>query len=143
MLTVRAVRLTLRLRAIAQRVQFPDLARRQGAYLSWRQSVEREGAHPDAGEVAHLVAEAGQHPAHLPVAALADRDLQDALVARPLHDLDATAAGPEPLAAARVGEPHAVLKLLCHFGSDVPVDDGAVCFRDAVARVSEPIRQLP
>src|SRR5687767_4732738 len=92
------VLLTLALR-VSKTLQLAHLAARQRAKLARIQAVDRQRSHANAREVADLVPELGKHPPDLPIAAFADRNLQDALVTQAFDQLDAAAAGLEALAA--------------------------------------------
>src|SRR5689334_8340931 len=63
-----------RFRAMGQRAQRLNLTTGERAGMAEGETFERQGAHLDARQIAHLVAQARQHPADLAVAAFADRD---------------------------------------------------------------------
>src|SRR6185503_2715621 len=106
------------------------------------QPVQREWSHANAREIADVVTELREHPPHLAVASFADGDLQDALVAQPLDDLDSAPAGAKAFAGLRVRQPYAALHLLDDARRNEAVDHGAICLGDAVTRVRELIGEL-
>src|SRR2546423_13663362 len=94
-----------------QLLQILPLAARQWPELTGPKPVQRESSHPHARQIAHLVADLGEHSSNLPIANLTNGDLQNGLIARSLDDVDLGAAGLES-ALVRVGQPDAALKLL-------------------------------
>src|SRR4051812_34518389 len=111
--------------AAGEALEFLDLAGGEFAKRTGGEAFEGEGAHFHAGQVADLVAGAGEHAADLAVLAFAERDLEDAFLAQALDHADVAAPGLEALALA-VGEPDALLELFDHARFHGAVDDGAV-----------------
>lgn len=123
----------------AQRSQ---LRWREGAAFADRQAGEGEGAHRNAGEVADFVAEGGEHSADFAVFAFTQGDLDDAAVAETLGGADFSATGFLAAAAMPITEPDARLHFGQLLGRENTVDDRAICFRHAVTRMRQMLRQL-
>ena len=110
-----------------------------------RQPGEADIPDPDAREAADRVADGGQHPPHLPVAALIDRQFD---IRRPLpFRAFRRAEGAQDVGALRRGG-HAVLQHhAAHQAAQIvgvgnAGDGGAIRFGDMVARVSQTVQKI-
>ena len=113
-----------------------DLAPRELPALPGQQVAERQAADGDPLELMHLVAEAGEHPADLTIAALVEHHLEHGALAPLAPHVD-------PLRVhLPLGKPHALPQLFQQLFVRHARDLHQVFFLDAIPRVGEQIGEL-
>ncbi len=131
-----------RLWATGQSPQCLEFPSGQRAGLAGFQSVKRQRPQSNSRQLPHLVPDAGQHSANFVIAHFIESDFENAAIADALDQSNSAGRGFESLAAARIGEPNALLQSLRLAGIEMAIDDGLIRFLNAVARMRETVGQI-